>query len=588
MKSKLSKLPLLVCGGILATAVVASIGISVINFNVNNPGDTGLPVQAVAQRQNPVESLPLGPVVDLLADYATDDALTLSFSVTDSFQPGGTSVEITASNLSARIYYTLDGSWPTTASSPYTGPVNLLSTRNVMAIPLRAIAVYGNTVSATKTQTYFTGATLDSRFDTLVFSITADPDGLFGHYNGILVPGALREAFIAENPGHYVIPPDPANFNLRGMEAERAMYMEVFEPDGALIFSQAGGVRTHGGWSRARNHPSLRLIARRIYTPDDGQFHFDFFPWEYAADGSPITRYDTLILRNGGNDHDHGKLRHEVGSTLARNAGFVAVSPVRPAAVFVNGSYYGFKWLQVRFNPQYIENLFSTPTRNIDVVGMGEWWFDTDDQRIIDDLHYKNSFGYKDFNDPAVFARFEEIVDIENKLLYYALQIYMGNEDWPQNNLRRWRYTGPELGLTPESDGRWRYILFDLDWTFGLYGDRYTKPTFNNVLVDYNGNGPRSRLLANLLTRPDMQQRFTEILEFLAFEIITEENVASTIEYLYTAARNEITHTQNAGITPYWTTTDFIEYNHRNMIAFASRRHIQIFRDLENFIANMS
>jgi len=557
--------PLLIACTILIIAVVTA---SIIFFQDGNSP------QAVTEPQ------PFSPEVVAALAEASDNELILAFSETEHFHTGAVVVDMIASNPNARIYYTTDGTSPTIASPLFTHPLRLQPMGATSGTVLKAIAVYGDQVSQPLTQTFFMGQNIATRFDTLIFSISTNPDYLFCHYNGIFVPGIIREEFIRDNPGHYVIPPDPANFNLRGREAERSAYMEVFSPDGERIFTQAAGIRTHGGWSRAHEQKSIRIIARREYSPGDGQFHFDFFPWEMAHDGSPITRYDTLILRNGGNDRYHGIFRHELGSILAKNAGFTAVSPARPAAVFVNGEYYGFAWLQVRFNPQYIENLFNTPTRNIDIVGMGEWWHDTDDMRIRNDLYHKNSFAYENLLDDDIFAAFEALVDIDNMLFYYAFQIFMGNEDWPHNNLRRWRYTGPELGLTPETDGRWRYIIFDLDWTLGLYGDDYTKPTFHNVLAS---DDPRSPLLANVLTRPDMQERFAGIMHHIAENVVNEQTVTDTLNYLLSISINEYTYAINAGKYPYWFTMNFAEYNHRNMIHFAKYRYRQIFADMYAF-----
>jgi len=566
------KKALIATGVILFTALVIAF---VVFFSENS------------QHQSAIDLANFSPeALALLAD-AADDELILVFSSTEPFirEQGETYVYMLASNPNAIIYYTLDGSAPTVESNVFYNPLQLDSYRPPVygrGVVLRAMAVYGDKVSEPITQTYLFAPRLDSRFDTLIFSISTNPDYLFCHYNGIFVPGIIREEFIRDNPGHNVIPPDPANFNLRGREAERPAYIEVFSPDGERVFSQAAGIRTHGGWSRAQDQKSIRMIARQEYSSGYGQFHFDFFPWETAHDGSPITRYDTLILRNGGNDRYHGVFRHELGSILAKNAGFTAVSPARPAAVFVNGEYYGFAWLQVRFNPQYIQSLFNTPTRNIDVVGMGERWHVTDDTRIIDDLDHKNSFAYKNLLDDDIFAEFESIVDVDNMLFYYAFQIFMGNEDWPHNNLRRWRYTGPELGLTPETDGRWRYILFDLDWTLGLYGDDYTKPTFYRVLVS---DELRSPLLANILSRPDMQERFIDIMQHISDNVANEHTVTETLNYLFSVSRNEFTHALTAGKYPYWVTTGFAEYNHRNMIRFARYRYRQIFADMDAFFA---
>ncbi|MCL2604427.1 MAG: CotH kinase family protein [Defluviitaleaceae bacterium] len=523
------------------------------------------------------------PQAETLYTEPLDSPLTITLSETGHFHTQDFSVEITASHPDARIFYTFDGSVPSAESPVYSAPLQFRAGRSMRAHSLRAVAVYGDAVSDLLTHTYFVGRDVLNRFDTLVFSLSSDPVGLFDHHLGIFVPGIIREEYILANPRARINPPSPANFNQRGMEAERAASLEVFTPQGERVIFQEAGIRVHGGWSRAEEQKSIRLIARRDYSPDTNRFYFDFFPEDVVRDGSdtPLARYQTLILRNGGNDRNFGMLRHEVASVLVRNAGFAAVSPVRPVAVFLNGEYYGFAWLQVRMNDHYLRDLFGAPAREFDNVGMGERWVQADDPQARADINFMNDFANENLLDDAVFSELEAIVDIDNLLFYYAFQIFMGNEDWPHNNLRRWRYTGEQVpSLSPELDGRWRYIFFDLDWTLGLYGDDFTKPTFQRVL---EGNSPRSPLLKNILTRQDMANRFTMIMCDIAANVVNERLVQNVLEDLYGAAEREITYALAAGRYAHWVGIHSVQNNHDNMLAFARQRHEVIFESMVRF-----
>jgi len=534
--------------------------------------------------EEPEEVLLLG------GDAQADIGLSVYFSQAEHFFDESITVEITASEGTARIFYTLDGSAPTAESYEYIEPIELRSSRRVRATVLRAIAIYEDYEgvvhkTAPLTHTYFIGTEIHERFgeDILIFSLSTDPYYLFDHYYGILVEGHLRREFIRENPGHRVIPTDPANFNLRGREGERPIHVETFYPTGERVLTQDAGVRVFGSWSRAHEQKSLRLIPRREYSPDRGRFHYKFFPGDYILDGfnTPQHRYETLILRNGANDRYHGMLRNEVGSVLARNAGFYDVTPVRAAAVFVNGRYYGFAWLQVRVDDDFLEKLYDAPARDFDVIGRGEWWFRNACERVVEDLTYKNNFAWRDLNDDEEFAALNAIVDVENLLWYYAYHIYVGTRDWPYNNLRRWRFTGEQVpGMHPHLDGRWRYAMYDLDWILGLYGDDYRLRTFQNILEDNNDNG---QLLRNILTRQDMAELFTIMLCDIAANVVTEETVRSAIEYLYTQAYVEIGHAIDANKFPGWFTGYFAEENHEDMIHFAANRDRVIFESLASF-----
>lgn len=548
---------------------------------------SGNPIAILQEEENAIiaaVNTRAGANAVLFAAEVAAPEITLAFSETGHFFDETIYVTITASNPDAQIFYTLDGSPPTANSRRHNAPVRFNSGSRITAHTLRAVAVYGVETSRVFTHTYFLGRDVHSRFDTLVFSIVSDPAGLFNYDTGILVPGRIRSDFIRANPGRNIIPPDPANFNMRGEYWERPISFEAFE-NGERVLVQDAGMRVHGGWSRGVEQKSLRIIARREYSPEAGRFHFPFFPGDYALDGfnTPITRYDTLILRNGGNDRYHGMLRNEVGSVIARRAGFHTVTPVRPAAVFLNGEYYGFVWVQVRMNDQYLEDLHGAPDREFDNIGGAERAFDTDDRAVLADLYAKREFETRDLRDDRIFAEFKAIVDVENLLWYYAFQIFMGNHDWPHNNLRRWRYIGEQIpGLPPELDGRWRYTMFDLDWILGLYGDNYRKPTFRNVVqgTDYR----HSPILVNLLTRYDMSDMFAMMLNDIAANVVTADIVQATIDELLAAAGNEMRHSIAAGKYPNWFTWGFAEENHRGMVEFARNRHRYIFQNVSTYL----
>ncbi|MDR0272804.1 MAG: CotH kinase family protein, partial [Clostridiales bacterium] len=379
---------------------------------------------------------------DMNAADLAQEGLTIWFSEDSHFFPTGVAVEI-FSNSAAEIHYTLDGAEPTIASARFSEPLVFTTRQHMDVIVLRAIAVFEEEITEPLTHTFFIGSGVDERFDVMVFSLSTNPEHLYDHVTGILVDGIIREEYLAENPGARIDPTVPANFNQSGPESERPIYVEAFLPNGERILSQAAGVRVSGAWSRAERVKSLRLIARREYSPDAGRFHFEFFPGDVIQDGfaTPLQEYNTLILRNGGNDRHHGILTNELSSVIARRADFIAATPVRAAALFINGEYKGYVWLQTRFDEHYLQELFNTPTREFDVVERGEWWFRnaTEEQELA--LTYKNEYAFLDLTDDAIFAELESIVDIDNLLFYYAFQIWLGNGDWPHNNLRRWRYT---------------------------------------------------------------------------------------------------------------------------------------------------
>ncbi|MDR1669530.1 MAG: CotH kinase family protein [Oscillospiraceae bacterium] len=532
----------------------------------------------------PAETVPLPPeeTPSEGAPEVTAPKLGIALSETGHFFSEAVSVEIFASNPAAEIYYTTDGSVPTRDSQKYNGALRFLPLPGGNVVPLKAIAAAGGEVTRPLAHTFFIDR--DLGFDTLVFSLSTDPEHLYDYDTGILVEGRVRDEYIEQNPRDVIEPPDPANFNWRGREGERPVYVEVFEADGKRVVSQAAGVRVSGAWSRSENQKSLRLIARKEYEPDAGKFHYDFFSGDVMqnAYGTGITEYDEIILRNGANDRHFGMLRNEAAAVLAQDYGWRDVAPVRPAAVFLNGEYYGFVWAQVNINEQYLQDVYGAPERLFQIVGNGELWFVTDDTAAEEAIREMADYAWKNLQDDGVFAEFEALVDVDNLLRYYAFELYMGNNDWPGNNMERWRYTGEQVpGLAPELDGRWRYIMYDLDWVLGLYDDTYRKPDFDDVLTGIR----RSELLINLLKRPELAERFSTALCDIAHSVVTAETVRDVVNRLFGASEAEIARAINARKYADWVSLNSVTDNHDNMVRFAERRSEYVFGFIEEYFS---
>jgi hypothetical protein len=572
---------------IIAIAIILSVFVGSAVMLSMNPVDIGVNVPVNDDTDEDASAVLVFNEIDGEDDvYVGETPFTLSFSHYGGFYSEPFTLYLSASVAGAEIYYTTDGSEPTINSEKYSEPIRIGQGKGLEAVVVKAAAVYGETVTRIMAHTFFIDENIDTRFSTLVFSISTNDEHLYCYETGIFVAGRLRSDFIAANPRATVNPTSPANFNVRGREGERPVFVEVFTGDGERVIAQSAGLRIQGGWSRAENQKSLRLMARNEYDMGFGRFRYPFFPNALNNNDEVMTRYNSLVLRNGANDRNFGMLRNELGSMMARDAGFPTVSHERPAAVFVNGEYFGFAWLQIRFCAKQMQQMYGAPTDEFDVIGHGENWFRIFGERTaaevkaVEDLRHLNSFANRDLNNDDVFAEFNSIVDVDNLLLYYALQIYMGNDDWPHNNMRRWRYTGEWAeGMAPELDGRWRYIMFDLDWTFGLYGTQFDLPTFQNVL----GGRRNSPLLVSVLKRPELANKFTMIMCDLAYNVMSQRNVAANLETLMAAAEQEMQAALSARRYANWVSMGSVTQNHNDIRRFAAGRGNYIVDSLRRY-----
>ena len=57
-----------------------------------------------------------------------------------------------------------------------------------------------------------------------------------------------------------------------------------------------------------------------------------------------------------------------------------------------------------------------------------------------------------------------------NIMNYHIAQIYIANYDWPGNNVTVWRN---------RNNGKWRWMLYDLDWSSNFEIVHLATPDFN-------------------------------------------------------------------------------------------------------------
>ena len=209
----------------------------------------------------------------------------------------------------------------------------------------------------------------------MIFAVYSDATGLYGHNDGILIPGRDRERWIEryralngnrrpvfENWGadqEFYPPTLPANYNWRGRSAERPAFIEMFDPKtGYRHINQTVGLRMKGGWSRGTlpiEQRTFEYYGRNTYNEycrgGENTFLFPLFGEQNvletgANSGNLQLRFRRFRTRNGGTDREQAYMRDEMGSELVRQTGMLLPQNYRPAVVYLNGAYYGFTFMK--------------------------------------------------------------------------------------------------------------------------------------------------------------------------------------------------------------------------------------------------
>ncbi|NKB71053.1 MAG: T9SS type A sorting domain-containing protein [Candidatus Latescibacteria bacterium] len=397
------------------------------------------------------------------------------FSLPGGFYQGAQTLALSHPHPDAVIGYTLDGSIPRPSSQSYLAPIPVDTTT---VLRVRAF-VPGQLPGPVQTRTYF----IDEEFTLPVFSISTDPVNLWDDQMGIYVDGT--NGIIADDSI------EPKNSN---QPWERPGHVEFYETDGTPAFSQQFGLSIHGAFSRHFSQKSLSLIARDKYGADE-------FRHRLFSD-KPIDRFNSFILRNGGNDWRSTLLDDPFMQTLVEGRMDVDIQDYRSAILFLNGQYWGIHNIREKLNRYYPATNYGVDPNEVDIVeGDGL-------PKAGDAEHYRATIDYLETHDLGQDDAYQEASQRIDVIEYMNVQIaliYYGPFDNFFKNVKSWR---PRT-----ADGRWRWFLYDTDHGFGNARDNAlevaTDPEAENRFGDISwGTLILRKLLENPGFRDDFIQRF--------------------------------------------------------------------------------
>jgi len=409
-------------------------------------------------------------------------------SIDGGFYPSSIDVELTAGD--SEIFYTLDGSDPDSTSTKYTAPITIGKTT-----VLKATGIKTNFLPSPITyQTYL----INESTDLPVISLSADPYDLFDPDAGIYT-----------------------NFT---EDWEAPAHVEFFDDEKKLGFSEDCGINIHGSQSANWDQKSFAVKFKDPY--NSSSLEYPLFP------GFDITTFKSFILRNSGNDWQYTHIRDAMMQTLVCDLD-IDYQEYRPATAFVNGEYWGIYNIREKINEHYIANRHGVNPDNIDML--------ENNMSVIhgDSLDYQELIDYMTTNDMSTDEAYDYVdskIDMDECILYFAAQAYYDNLDWPGTNVKIWREKTPT--------GKWRWILFDLDFGFGLYAhgawEDHIAFMFSTVETRYS-NPPWATLFQRkLIENPVIKNRFINQIADLLNTNFKSDRVVEVINTLADHISNEL------------------------------------------------
>lgn len=339
-------------------------------------------------------------------NYYTGYTREPNFSINGGYVEKGTTITL-ESERDAKIYYTLDGSFPSNRSTLYKGPITINKTTVIKAIAYKD----GNIESEIISRTFLVGRT----HDLAVVSISTNESNLFGS-NGILT-----------------------NYK---QETARKISFEFYESDGTLGVSFIGDTKLSGVDSREQPQKSMAIYLRKEYGLQDVTYPF-------FEDNDTLT-YSSILLRNAGEDPKRIRIMDAVLTRTLKGQMDIDIQDYRPVVVYINGKYYGMYNLREKLNGDYVESKYGLDKDNIDLIKYFTATTGTTKE-------YSNLYDYIMSHDPknkAVYEYLKTQIDMQALCNYWIAQSYYGNTDL--GNVRFWK---------EKNSGKWRFMIYDLDWS---------------------------------------------------------------------------------------------------------------------------
>ena len=386
-------------------------------------------------------------------------------------------------NSVGTVYYTTDGSYPTTSSKVYTEPLHLTKTTALSVISKEE----GKMVSQTLTNSYI----INENHTLPVVSLVIPKNKLNTIQNN------------SWNSGYEV----------------GAGNIELLE-DGESKFNMPIGLQIFGMSARGQRKKSYEVLFRKKY----GAGHLEY----QLFDDRDSSYYQSFILRTGSQDEESAIIRDVVGTSLVCEYTDVDVQAYKFCVLYINGSYWGLYCIREKVNETFVANHY-----NVDATEE-----DTDIVRIDREVKTGNIKKYRtllnyvkshDMTNSANFAKVKEMINIENAADYWCAIIYSTNHDMVNSRVFR----NPNI-----DDGRFHYILYDLDYAFYNYPNN-----FYNFTTDPGGMTIyhwETTLFRNLMKSPEFRQVFVERLSYNLEYTWNTDNFINRVDEIYELIKDEV------------------------------------------------
>ena len=383
-------------------------------------------------------------------------------------------------NGNGTVYYTTDGSEPTTSSRAYKEPINL------------------NKTTVLKFKSFNTGQ-MPSRTVTSSYVINEN------HTLPVMIVSMEKSDFNYLN----------ANSFVRDLQLQ--CYVEFYEQDSS--FSIPCSIACFGGNARGYDK---KCYALRFYSKfGSTELVYDLF------ENRESVVFDSIVLRTGSNDWSRAIFRDFFSTSIMDD--FLDVQAFKPCILYINGNYWGIYNIREKINAKFIAGHYNVDPASVSIVNV-----DFSQKAGTENIRYL--FNWVKNNSLAIKENYDYIcskIDIVNFADFWIAQMYCVNPD--VYNVRY--FCSPDI-----DDGKWKYIYYDMDHGFRLPDiNYYTKYLCNPYgMTGWINNTYDNALPRELFKNSEFRALWFERLAYHLNNSLSKETLTTQFEYLKGLYKDDI------------------------------------------------
>ena len=413
---------------------------------------------------------------------------------------------------------------------------------------VRAVTKNGQGYGKTISKSYFvTTGQLAQYKEYTVVSLVTNPDNLFSPDKGIYVTGTQYLNWKKSgnyNPGKSVWDPDNiCNYFSRGSEWEREAQISIFE-NGKLTLEQDVGIRIKGSSTRNGPQKNFNVYARDKYGNNKIKSS-TLFPKNTDITGKPITEYDSISLRG---INDETRVRDQFSTRLIKDLKSQSTYDNKNSVLFLNGEFWGMYVITEKFSNEFFASHYGIPKKDIIFIKEQDIK-EGSPEEYTTLINFMDLYSQKDLSDDKNYQEVGNVFDIQSLIDHYALNLYLATYDWPNHNFGLWKNNGDKIDGNEYSDGKWRFMSYDLDYTVGkTYADfggveGYQYDMFRHM--EGGKNKAPTNLFIALLKNTEFKNKFKESFENYSKTIFSTDKSNQIIQEFNGQLTDLIGYTQS-------------------------------------------